>query len=87
MRTLARASLPYNTMSSRTTRPAVDGCLPAQIRSHIEHEPDDLIDVINIANTAASLGGGLRNLIDLAPLLEGNTYAIQEVDHLAASFA
>lgn len=87
MRTLARASLLYDTMSRRTTRRAVDGCLPAQNRLHIEHEPDDLIDVLNIATTAASLGGGLRNLIDCVRSLEGDTYAIQDVDRLATSFA
>lgn len=85
-RTLAQALLQCEAMSSRTARETVIGCLPAQIRQRIRHGPHDLIDVLNIVNTAANFVNGLRELVDCVRLIEGPTYAMQEVDRQVAPF-
>lgn len=85
-RGLAQMLLQCDAMSSRATRDGVVGCLPAQIRQRIKYGPNDLIDVINMVSTAANFVGGLRQLIDCVRLVEGDTYAMREVDRLAAPF-
>lgn len=85
-RILAQALLLCDAMSSRAARETVVGCLPAQIRQRIKYGPNDLIDAINIVTAAANFPDGLRQLIDCVRQFEGGTYAMQDVDRLAAPF-
>jgi hypothetical protein len=73
-------------MSSRAAREAVVGCLPAQIRQRIRYGPNDLIDAINIVTAAANFPDGLRQLIACVRQFEGATFAMQDVERLAAPF-
>lgn len=85
-RTLAQALLQCDAMSSRATRETVVGCLPAQIRQRIRYGPNDLIDAINIVAAAANFPDGLPQLINCVRQFEGETYAMQDVERLAAPF-
>jgi hypothetical protein len=85
-RTLARALLQCDAMSSRAAREAVVGCLPAQIRQRIRYGPNDLIDAINIVTAAANFPDGLRQLIACVHQFEGATFAMQDVERLVAPF-
>lgn len=85
-RILAQALLLCDAMSSRAARETVVGCLPAQIRQRIKYGPNDLIDAINIVTAAANFPDGLRQLIDCVRQFEGGTYAMQDVERLAAPF-
>jgi hypothetical protein len=85
-RTLAQALLQCEAMSSRAARESVVGCLPAQIRQRIKYGPNDLIDAINIVTAAANFPDGLRQLIDCVRQFEGATFAMQDVERLAAPF-
>jgi len=79
---LVDALLACDNMRNRDTRNTIVDDLPVDIRSNIQRNPGNRVDVINIVNTCLNYPNGIDELIRFVRFYEGDSSAMRALDRL-----
>jgi len=79
---LVQALLACPTMAARHSRDTVINELPEHVKSNIQRNSSDRVDLMNLITTCLNYPGSLEELIEIVRFYEGESSSMQKVDQL-----